>query len=72
MHAIGMGVMVSFMLYLGITQSISFGLYLSVALLIAGLVCTARFITGSHEPREIYMGLLAGPVSLLLALVFVQ
>jgi hypothetical protein len=67
MHAIAMGVMIAFILILGLTQSVSFGLYSSLAFLVAGLVCTARFIVSDHSQKEIYSGLLAGIVSFLIA-----
>src|SRR5258706_8227533 len=67
MHAISMGVMVTFILLLAFNQPISFGIYISFALLIAGLVCTARFIISDHTPKEVYAGLLLGIVSQLIA-----
>jgi hypothetical protein len=67
MHAIAMGVMVSFMLLLALTQSVSFGAYISVALIVAGLVCTSRFIVSDHSQKEVYAGLLVGFASLAIA-----
>ena len=67
LHAISMGVMVAFIFLLAFTQSLNFGIYLSVALFITGLVCTARFIASDHKPKEIYGGLAVGIVSMLLA-----
>jgi hypothetical protein len=67
MHAIAMGVMISFMTMLALTQSFSFGVYLSVAVLIAGVVCTARFIVSDHTQKQIYAGLLAGILGLLIS-----
>lgn len=71
MHSIAMGVAVSFMLLLSLTQSVSFGIYISVAIFIAGLVCTARFIASDHTQKEIYGGLLAGLAALLISILFV-
>jgi len=71
MHAIAMGVMISFMLFLSVTQSTSMGLYLSVALLIAGLVCSARFVAGNHSQKDVYSGLFAGLAALCVAILFV-
>lgn len=68
MHAISMGVMVAFIFFLAFNQPIPFGIYISVALLIAGLVCTARFIVSDHNPAEIYVGLLVGITAQLLAI----
>lgn len=67
MHAIAMGILIVFMALLAITQTGSYGVYLSVAILIAGLVCTARFIVSDHTQMEIYTGLLTGAASMLLA-----
>jgi hypothetical protein len=71
MHAIAMGLMVSFLIMLAVRESTSSGVYLSVAFLIAGLVCTARFIASDHSKKEIYGGFFAGIVSLVVATFFV-
>jgi hypothetical protein len=71
MHAIAMGVDVSFILFLALTQSVSFGIYISVTLLIAGIVCTARLIVSDHSQKEIYGGLLAGVTASFIATLFV-
>jgi len=67
MHTISIGVMVSFILQLAFNQSINFGIYISFAVLIAGLVCTARLIVSDHTPREVYSGLMIGIFSQLIA-----
>lgn len=67
MHAISMGVMVAFIFLLAFNQGIPFGIYISAALLIAGLVCTARFIVSDHTPKEVYTGLALGITAELLA-----
>jgi hypothetical protein len=70
LHAISMGVMLAFMFLLAFTQSLNFGIYLSAALLTAGLVCTSRFIVSDHVPKEIYGGLFVGILSMLVASLF--
>jgi hypothetical protein len=70
MHAMAAGVMVAFVIMLGFSQDISFGIYISLAILLAGLICTSRFIASDHIPREIYGGLLIGILSLALAINF--
>lgn len=60
LHAIAAGVMLAFFMLLGFTQDLHMGIYISVALLVAGLVCTSRFLVSDHTPPEIYGGLLAG------------
>jgi len=63
MHALAMGTMLALIIYMAFTQGVSYGLYLSAAILVAGLVCTARLLVSDHAPREIYVGLLIGMVS---------
>lgn len=65
LHAISMGLMLTFILLLAFSQQLNFGLYISFALIIAGLVCTSRFIVSDHFPKEVYLGLLVGVVSML-------
>jgi len=67
LHSIAMGVMIAFLVRLAFTGNLNFGIWISVALLLTGLVCTARFIASDHRPVEIYGGLLAGIVSMLAA-----
>ncbi|HYM94682.1 MAG TPA: hypothetical protein VET23_11125 [Chitinophagaceae bacterium] len=67
MHAISVGVVAAFMLTLAFSQEINFGVYLTITFLITGLVCTARLIVSDHTPKEIYIGLLIGIASQLLA-----
>ncbi|MDP9229893.1 MAG: hypothetical protein M3O67_04365 [Bacteroidota bacterium] len=67
MHSIAIGIMCTFFALLAFTQSISFGFYISAAFLIGGLVCTARFIVSDHTQKEIYVGLMIGIISQLIA-----
>ncbi len=67
MHAMSMGILLVFMSLLSFTQAGSYTVYMSVAFLIAGLVCTARFIVSDHMQKEIYTGLLVGGASQLIA-----
>lgn len=68
MHAMAAGIMVAFMIMLGFSQDVSFGIYISLAILLAGIICTSRFIAGDHIPREIYGGLLIGVLSLIISI----
>lgn len=67
MHAISVGVMTTFLALLAFTDSNSFSLYLSIAVLIAGIVCTSRLIVSDHSQKEIYVGFLVGIISQLAA-----
>jgi len=66
MHALASGGLVMFFFMQAFSISDTTGLYCSLAILIAGLVCTSRFIVSDHTPREIYIGLLAGAACQLL------
>jgi hypothetical protein len=70
MHAIAAGVMAAFVMLLGFSQDLNFGFYISGSILLTGAICTARFIDSDHTPKEIYVGLFIGVVTLLLALKF--
>ena len=70
MHAIAMGGMISFFILLAMEGNFSMGIYLSVAMLIAGIVCTARLIVSDHYPFEIYAGLFLGIISQAIAVAF--
>ena len=67
MHAMAVGVMVTFIILLAFSEKKDFGIYISVALLIAGLVCTARLIASDHSQKEIYWGLVIGIASQIVA-----
>lgn len=67
MHAIAMGILVMFGILLAGDQGENYTIYISVAILVAGLVCTARLIVSDHTYKEIYVGLLVGICSQLIA-----
>ena len=70
MHTIAAGVMAGFMTWQGFTQDISFGIFISLSVLLTGLICTARFIDSNHTAKEIYLGLFIGVLSLIAAVLF--
>lgn len=67
MHGIAIGTAIAFLIGLSFQYDISFGLYLSVAILIGGAVCTSRLILNDHHPAEIYWGLATGVMAVVLA-----
>jgi len=67
MHGIAMGTAVAFLIGLSFQYDLSFGLYLTVAMLIGGAVCTSRLILNNHLPAEIYWGIATGVLAVLLA-----
>jgi hypothetical protein len=67
LHAISMGIVATFFSLMAFNQNLNFGVYLSVVLLITGLVCTARFIVSDHTVQEVYGGLIVGALSMIIA-----
>ena len=72
MHAIAVGVMCTFIALMAFADTISYSFYLSIAILISGVVCTSRLIVSDHRPKEIYYGFLIGVFSQLAAHYFVN
>lgn len=70
LHAISMGIMVTFLFLLSLPDPQGFGLYLSGAVLIAGLVGTSRFIASDHRNAEVYGGFALGLLSMVAAYIF--
>jgi len=68
MHAIGVGGLAMFFLLQAFGEQDVTGIYFSFAILIAGVVCTARLIVSDHSQSEIYLGLVAGALCQLLAI----
>ncbi len=66
MHTIGWGGVVGFLLMLMIGMNMNISLVLMVALLITGIVGTARLILGAHTPAEIYAGFILGIIAQLI------
>jgi hypothetical protein len=64
MHAIAVGGMVLFSYLLASLDSYPSGLYLSVAVLVAGMVCTARLICSDHTVFEVWSGLFVGMLAM--------
>lgn len=67
MHAMAAGVMLTFMLTLAFAGAFDSALYVAIAILIAGLSCTARLIASDHSTIEIYVGLFIGIISQLIS-----
>jgi hypothetical protein len=63
MHALSMGVVVMLLLLLSLNSGSNYGPYVSIGLLIAGLVCTARLVNNDHRPFDVYAGLFLGALA---------
>lgn len=70
MHGLSLGVMICFILIMAFSTNASFGNYIAIALFITGLVSTARLINSDHNPAEVYLGLIGGIISQLIAAYF--
>lgn len=62
MHAIGVGSAAAFITVVAFQSSFHLGQSIAVAWLIAGVVCTARFLVSDHSNKDIYTGLILGAV----------
>lgn len=67
MHGMSIGVMITFILLIAFTTDENMGFYISIALLVGGVVCTARMINSEHSPVEVYLGLFIGIMSQIIA-----
>lgn len=72
MHGIAVGGMLMYMLLFSLHDSYGSGLYLSLAFLLAGIVCSARFIVSDHSSFEIYSGLAVGLLGQYIGWIFVS
>jgi hypothetical protein len=71
MHAMGMGGVLGFFLIVMKTNTMLMTWPLAAALLLTGLVCTARLVVSDHRPKEIYAGLALGIACQVVASFFV-
>jgi hypothetical protein len=60
MHAMGVGGAVAAIILTSFFYETANGIPISIAILIAAIVCTARIIVSDHSLKEIYVGLLVG------------
>jgi hypothetical protein len=60
MHAVAMGGLMIFFLMFSLQDGYSSGSYISIAFLVAGIVCSSRLMVSDHHPFDIYAGLLVG------------
>ncbi len=71
MHAIGVGGLLGIFLLIMKSNTMLMTWSLCIAIIIAGLVCTARLLISDHSTKEIYSGLVAGLLSQFVAAVVV-
>lgn len=71
LHTTAMGIFASFFIYMAWSSAIPMGLPLAVALFVAGLVGTARFMASDHSREEIVWGYISGVASMTIAILVV-
>lgn len=67
MHAMGVGGVIGLFLVIMAYNTMLMTWPLSLAFLVAGIVCTSRLIISNHSSKDIYLGLILGIVSQLAA-----
>ncbi len=70
MHALAVGGLCAFFIIFGMHDPFASGLYISISILIAGIVCSSRMLLNAHNSFEIIMGLLAGVLGQMAGWVF--
>lgn len=67
MHGIALGTAVSFLCMVALQYGLGWGGYIAIALLITGLVGTARLLLSDHTAQEVYWGLAVGVMGICIA-----
>jgi len=67
MHALGVSGAATFMILVGLVSGEPMGVPIAIAMLIAGAVCTARFIVSDHKPFEVYWGIVLAALAQIFA-----
>jgi hypothetical protein len=70
MHAIAMGGVLMFFLLFSFSDAYASGLYLALALLVTGLVCTSRLVLSAHSNFQVWSGLFVGLLAQYIAWLF--
>jgi hypothetical protein len=70
LHAAAMGGLIAFFVLFGSFDAYTSGLYLTLPIVIAGIVCSARLILGSHNRFEMVSGFFVGILAQSIAWLF--
>ena len=70
LHAVAMGGLIAFFILFGMEDPFASGLYLTIPILIAGIVCSSRLILGAHNRFEMVTGFFVGMLSQAIAWLF--
>jgi len=66
MHAMGVGTLATFVILTCFHYQTFLGVDITVAILLAGIICTARMLLNHHSSADIYVGLFIGIIGQLL------
>ncbi len=72
LHAMGMGGAMAAIILFAMYYRLSLGTSMSVVTLLAGVVCTSRFLVSDHTYKEVYAGLFVGIGTQLIAYWFIM
>lgn len=72
LHAMAVGGALAAIILFAMYYRLALGTSMSIAAMIAGIVCTSRFLVSDHTNKEIYAGLFVGVGSQLIAYWFVM
>lgn len=72
LHAMAAGGAATAIILFSYYYQAPFGLFISIALLLAGLICSSRLLVSDHTNAEIYYGLLVGAGCQLISYFFVM
>ncbi len=72
LHAMAVGGALAAIILFAMHYKMPLGVSMSVAALITGIVCTARFLVSDHTNKEVYVGLFVGVFSQMAAYYFVM
>jgi hypothetical protein len=70
LHAVAMGGLIAFFILFSMEDPFTSGLYLTIPILIAGIVCSSRLILGAHNYFEMVTGLFVGMLTQAIAWLF--
>jgi hypothetical protein len=70
MHALGVSGAAAFMIMLALHTTEPMGIPLAITTIIAGLVCTSRFIASDHTQYEVYWGVFLGAICQVIGALF--
>ena len=60
LHAMAAGGAAAAIILFSYYYQTPFGVFISIALLLTGIICTSRLLVSDHTEKEIYFGLLVG------------